>query len=119
MFNDIGGKIKTLAKVICWVGIIGSVIVGLIMMTSDGDKYGPLGLGVLIGGSLFSWIGSFFAYGFGEIIEKVTEIAKNTAKTDSAPSKTDEMTATLNKWKAQGLINEEEYLEQLKKRSQK
>ncbi len=37
--------------------------------------------GVVI--SLFSWLGSFPIYGFGELIEKVTEIANNTRNMDS------------------------------------
>ena len=31
-FEHIGGKIKILAKVICWIGSISSVIGGVIMM---------------------------------------------------------------------------------------
>ena len=29
MFENIGGKIKGLAKVVCWIGIILSVITGI------------------------------------------------------------------------------------------
>lgn len=32
MFNNIGRKIKTLAKVLCWLGIIASVISGIAMV---------------------------------------------------------------------------------------
>ena len=40
-----------------------------------------IGLGFLslIGGTLFSWISSWFLYGFGELIETNAQIAKNTA----------------------------------------
>jgi hypothetical protein len=34
----------------------------------------------MVVGGLASWIGSFFTYGFGELIEKTTEIANNTSK---------------------------------------
>ena len=37
MFKNIGGKIKALAKVICWIGIIGSVLAGIGMMVADED----------------------------------------------------------------------------------
>ena len=32
MFDNIGGKIKAVAKVICWIGIITSIIIGFIML---------------------------------------------------------------------------------------
>ena len=83
MFDNIGRKIKTLAKIICWIGIIASVILAIIMFASAEESYNEetnivLGFVYLIGGTLLSWIGSFFAYGFGELIEKATEIEKNT-----------------------------------------
>ena len=74
MFDDIGGKIKNLATVICVVGIIASVILA-IALWSQNDKYNPtvaLGFGVLIGGCVGSWVGSFFMYGFGELIDETT-----------------------------------------------
>ena len=86
MFNDIGGKIKVFAKVVCWLGIIGSCIVGIVAM-----EYSFLaGLLYAVVGSLCSWISSFFAYGFGELIENSAEIASNTlrisTKITSAPA---------------------------------
>lgn len=74
MFTNIGGKIKTLAKVFCWIGIIASVICAIVLWTQN-SRYNPtiaLGFGVLIGGVLSSWIGSFFMYGFGQLIEETT-----------------------------------------------
>ena len=74
MFDNIGGKIKNLATVICVIGIIASVILA-IALWSQNDKYNPtvaLGFGVLIGGCVGSWVGSFFMYGFGELIEETT-----------------------------------------------
>ena len=74
MFDDIGGKIKTVAKVVCWVGIIMSVITGIVLISTANT----VGILTIIVGSLGSWIGSFTLYGFGELIEKTTEIAENT-----------------------------------------
>lgn len=74
MFGNIGSKIKSLAKIVCWIGIVVFTILGLV---SIGDTP-VLGLLIVILGSLCSWIGSFFVYGFGELIEKTTEIAENT-----------------------------------------
>lgn len=91
MFDNIGGKIKMLAKVFCWVGIGLSVLVGLLMMIAGAASGGSSteaavglvsgvfgGLMVIVIGSLSSWIGSFVLYGFGELIERTTEIARNT-----------------------------------------
>ena len=74
MFDNIGGKIKTLATVVCVIGI-GASIIAAIALWAQNDRYTPtiaLGFGVLIGGCLASWIGSFFTYGFGELIEETT-----------------------------------------------
>lgn len=86
MYTNIGAKIKGLAKFIAYVGIAGSVITSFILI--GGEAIGT-GLGVLVGGSLISWIGSWFMYGFGELIEKTTDIAKNTTKDSSTEAKHD------------------------------
>ena len=89
MFTNIGGKLKTLAKVAAWLGIIASVISGIGMMTMRGYNYGygyggglaiVAGLVVIIVGSLAAWLSALALYGFGELIEKTTEIADNTRK---------------------------------------
>jgi len=85
MFSNIGGKIKRLATAICAVGIGVSVLCGMIIIAS-GAMLG-MGFAILIGGSLLSWIGSFFAYGFGELIENTTVIAELAAKADAEKSK--------------------------------
>lgn len=88
MFTNIGGKIKELAKVICYVGIAISVVAGISMIGS-GRNSAMVGTGVavMIVGSLVSWIGSFFAYGFGELIENTTVIAELAAKADAEKNK--------------------------------
>ncbi|MCH5212283.1 MAG: hypothetical protein J1G06_04650 [Oscillospiraceae bacterium] len=68
MFDNIGGKIKTLAQVVCWIGIIGSVISGIVMIATD-DDLAFLGVIVIVIGSLVSWVSSFTLYGFGHLIE--------------------------------------------------
>lgn len=92
MFKNIGGKIKDLAKVICFVGIAISVVAGIVMIgfgsfSYNGDTMIGMGLAVMIVGSLVSWIGSFFAYGFGELIENTTVIAELAAKADAEKNK--------------------------------
>ena len=92
MFKNIGGKIKGLAKVICYVGIAISVIAGIFMIgfgssSDNGDTMIVMGCVVMIVGSLVSWIDSFFAYGFGELIENTTVIAELAAKADAEKNK--------------------------------
>lgn len=147
MFDNIGGKIKTLAKVICWLGIIASVIIGFVLMVQDEDT-AFVGILIMILGSLGSWISSFMTYGFGQLIEnsdilvkqgnKIPENQNNTGNTYSTPTQAakhqwrcdgcgnmisesicpichkaskeiEEKLETLNKWKAEGLITDEEY----------
>ena len=66
MFNNIGKKIKGLAKFICWLGIVGSVIAGIVLCSLHMSVIGFL---TIVLGALLSWIGSFFIYGFGQLIE--------------------------------------------------
>ncbi len=89
MFKNIGGKIKGLAKVICFVGFAISVVAGSGMMCSyhSSDPMAGMGLAVMIVGPLVSWIGSFFCYGFGELIENTTVIAELAAKADAEKNK--------------------------------
>ena len=86
MFNNIGGKIKGLAKLICWAGIILSVLLGVLMITGADVSDAVEGAETLqgmgwVGGVLFivigclaSWIGSFFTYGFGQLIENTDKL---------------------------------------------
>ncbi|MBQ7379816.1 MAG: hypothetical protein IJW70_09120 [Clostridia bacterium] len=77
MFDNIGKKIKILAEVLCWVGIVLSVLFGAILIISPAYT-GEMdllyrGIFVIVFGCLFSWVGSFCLFGFGELIEKNSE----------------------------------------------
>ena len=88
MFRNIGRKIKKLALVLFWIslviGVLGSLITGIVMIATAG-RWSPgmvfAGIGIIIFGSgitfLFSWIGSFFMYGYGQLIDD-TEINRKT-----------------------------------------
>ena len=95
MFKNIGGKIKVLAVVLCILGMVVSVVLGVIMIAGGcvlanigrygGYAYGSAGpvaivagILIIVVGCLFSWIGSFALYGYGELIVKTTETADNT-----------------------------------------
>ena len=79
MFGNIGSKIKGVAQVVCWAGIVISILVGIVTLLAD-DDLALVGLLTAVLGSLGSWVGSLFLYGFGELIDKATEIAANTQK---------------------------------------
>ncbi|MDL2319144.1 hypothetical protein LJC74_08765 [Eubacteriales bacterium OttesenSCG-928-A19] len=107
MHRNIGGKIKTFANVIMWIGIIASVVIGIAVMyggtrmiNSYSNGYyhsGGSGQAILAGiviiviGILISWIGSFSLYGYGELIESTQEIRERVAsleqrsRVDEAP----------------------------------
>ena len=84
MFDNIGRKIKVLAKVICWIGIIASIIAGIIYWAGIANLYKKswidvlIGLLIIVGGSLFSWIGSLTTYAIGEIAENTAAMLGRT-----------------------------------------
>ncbi len=67
MFDNIGGKIKSLAQIACWIGMVCSVIWGIVVWVEELGFW--LGLGIIVLGSLASWISTFTLYGFGQLIE--------------------------------------------------
>jgi hypothetical protein len=90
MYSNIFGKIKALAKVIAWIGIIASVISGIVMIASSGtigSYYGSgSGISVIAGlltivlGSVCSWAGSLVLYGFGELGENTAAVRSKLEK---------------------------------------
>ena len=79
MFSNVGQKIMGLATLVCWIGIIVSILTGIIMMAAS-ESLVLVGLLTAVVGSLGSWIGSWFTYGFGELLETTKKIEKNTRK---------------------------------------
>ena len=71
MYNNIGEKLKAIAKVLAIIGIVGSVISGIVLMLT-----GMIGAGfiTIISGSLVSWISSWGMYAIGDTNVKVTEM---------------------------------------------
>lgn len=82
MFDHIGSKIKTLAAVICWLGIAASVIAAISIWATTHAFFS--GLITLVCGCLGSWIGSFTLYGFGELVENST-ILREKLTADGTP----------------------------------
>jgi hypothetical protein len=85
MFDNIGGKIKTLAMTLTGLGITLSIVAGVISL-SDGSIEG---LFIMIFGSLLSWLGSFLLYGFGQLVEnsdRMVELLEEIAPEPAAPA---------------------------------
>lgn len=78
MFNNMGRKIKVLAKILCWIGIIASAVFGFLFGTKDDETLSLIiGIAIIIFGTLFSWIGSFLLYGFGQLVENSDILVQN------------------------------------------
>ena len=73
MFDNIGEKMMKFAIILCGLGIIASVIYGIVLLANSNYNNNTTGLGiaVIIGGSLFSWIGSWALYAFGQITDDI------------------------------------------------
>lgn len=122
MFNNIGGKIKALAKGICWGGIIASVLIGFSSVASINDEVaGFISLFLIVGfGSFGSWVGSLAFYGFGELVENSAIIAgksvheknvisKEGIETPRAGAKQDSGEKILGELLQKGVITQNEY----------
>ncbi len=73
MFDKIGFKIKLLAKISSLLGMVISVIGGIIVIAFAIElEIGILlaaGIAIIVLGILLSWLSAFLLYGFGELIE--------------------------------------------------
>ena len=68
LYENIGGKIKNLAKWIFIIEAIGSIIAGLVLLFTD-EHLILYGLLTLVCGPIFAWVGSWILYAFGELVE--------------------------------------------------
>lgn len=130
MFNDIGEKIKTLARWVCWIGIIASVIIAFIMFSKvdevpylQEELYKGLGYCFLFVGPLLSWISSLLLYGFGELVDTNSQIVDFINKKDADRRKEnsfvtaaaeDRREKELDELLQMNLITKEEYEEKRK-----
>ena len=74
MYSNIGKKIKTVAQVGAWIGIIASFIFGIALIKSSF----LLGIVSIAACSFASWIASLTLYGFGHLIENTDKLVRNT-----------------------------------------
>ncbi len=72
MFDNIGKKIKGLAKAVTFIGILLSILLGMLYLVNSDV---PSGILTIVLGCLGSWLGSLVLYGFGELVDCVQRIA--------------------------------------------
>lgn len=72
MFTNLGGKLMMMAKILCWLGIVASVIAGIVMLANSRGNGALIFTGILtmVIGVLASWIGSWAMYGLGEVVKE-------------------------------------------------
>ncbi len=68
MYDNIGKKIKMLTRIATIISIVAVIIVGLILVEDNP----ALGLVLIFLCPVVCWVSSFFMYGFGELVDKVT-----------------------------------------------
>ena len=73
MWDNIGHRLQSLAKVLCWIGIAGSIIWGIVLMTKTNRYQSTILSGIIyiVVGCLASWVGSWAIYGLGIVVEYV------------------------------------------------
>ena len=76
MYDNIGEKIKGLAKAVFIVEAIGAVIAGIALLATY-DDFILEGLLTLFCGPIFAWVSSWVLYAFGELVEDVHAVRNN------------------------------------------
>ena len=84
MWNNIGHRLQSLAKIVCWLGLAGSLIWAVAIWNRNSETNPTVLAGILhlVIGGLASWIGSWAMYGLGLVVEHVEN-----GGTVSAPQK--------------------------------
>ena len=76
LYENIGGKIKTLAVWTFIVEAIGAIITGIILASEEDVLY----IFIAICGPIIAWVSSWLLYAFGELVEKMVGNESNTKK---------------------------------------
>ena len=80
MYDNIGRKIKDLARTVFYIVTFLSLCMAIGNILSDPGVISIfLSIALIIFVPLAAWISSWVLYGFGELIEKVCVIARNTS----------------------------------------
>ena len=82
LFGSIGSKIKTLAKLGVYIGMIGGLLITFLSVAFLGSAYSQVTIYGLIC-AILSLTNGLSTYGFGELIEKVSFVADRMEKTEA------------------------------------
>ena len=94
MYDNIGEKIKGLAKGMFIIEAIAAVIGGIVLL---GYEFLAIGWLTLFLGPVVAWISSWLLYGFGELIDNVCTIAANTKTSKNASTNFNTANNAINK----------------------
>ena len=108
-FDRIGKKIKGFVKVLFYLQVIVYGVLALFLAISMAPIGILIGLLVFIVGTLIAWISSWMLYGYGELIDKTTDIAEFLEGDDKSRE------GRLRRLLSLNLISEEEYQQALSK----
>ena len=77
MYENIAAKIKLLAKIVLGLGALIGLVLAILLFADVivNEDLAFLGIIPLIFGPVFGSLSSLLVYGFGELIEKTTDIA--------------------------------------------
>jgi len=75
--SGVGSKIMGYAAAIRWLGIVASAVSGIAIIASDNDMV-LMGILTAVAGAVSAWIGSWFIYAFGQLVEDVHILRKKT-----------------------------------------
>ena len=88
MYNNVGGKLKTVAVTMAVILSVACVIGGIALLAEFGEDLWFISVPLIIAGPFLSWIISLPLYAFGEIVDRLVQIDKNTrySKVNNAES---------------------------------
>ena len=84
IYNNIGNKIKILAKFIFIIESIITVILGIYLIAVADDNQDSLravGIFTILLGPIIAWISSWLLYAFGQLVDDTQEIRNTSSKT--------------------------------------
>lgn len=84
--SNIGGKIKYMATVLLFIGVIGSVLIGFsgfVIGCAEGDVGLALfAIAYAVIGAIGSWVWCWLMYGFGQLVENSDKLFEEEEKTE-------------------------------------
>ena len=77
LFENIGGKLKGLARFTCVMEALAAIITGICIMVEEAFL---AGLCVIVFGPIVAWVSTWLLYAFGELVEKTVNNERNSSQ---------------------------------------